>query len=41
MHSTKKAALTLASLAVLCLRLAAAGKVVILDYHTFLGNGKS
>ena len=41
MHSMKKAALTLASLVVLCLPLAAAGKVVILDYHTFLGNGKS
>jgi len=28
-------------MAILCFRLAATGKVVILDYHTFLGNGKS
>jgi peptidoglycan/xylan/chitin deacetylase (PgdA/CDA1 family) len=41
MHRVKTAALTLASFLVLCLPLAAEGKVVILDYHTFLGNGKS
>jgi peptidoglycan/xylan/chitin deacetylase (PgdA/CDA1 family) len=41
MHSTKISALALASLVSVCLPLAAAGKVVILDYHTFLGNGKS
>ncbi len=41
MHRTKTAALALASILSLCPPLAAAGKVVILDYHTFLGNGKS
>jgi len=41
MHSLKTAAVVLASLVSLCPPLAAAGKVVILDYHTFLGNGKS
>jgi peptidoglycan/xylan/chitin deacetylase (PgdA/CDA1 family) len=41
MHSTKITALAFVSLVVFCFPLAASGKVVILDYHTFLGNGKS
>jgi peptidoglycan/xylan/chitin deacetylase (PgdA/CDA1 family) len=41
MESKKKVRLILISLAVLCLPLQAAGKVVILDYHSFLGTGKS
>jgi peptidoglycan/xylan/chitin deacetylase (PgdA/CDA1 family) len=41
MYSAKPAAAILVSMAFLCFPLSAAGKVVILDYHTFLGNGKS
>jgi peptidoglycan/xylan/chitin deacetylase (PgdA/CDA1 family) len=41
MHRTKKAALALASLFFLARLLPADGKCIILDYHTFLGNGKS
>jgi len=41
MHSTKKIAPILIAAATLCLPLSASGKVVILDYHSFLGTGKS
>jgi peptidoglycan/xylan/chitin deacetylase (PgdA/CDA1 family) len=41
MFCAKKALSIFGCLVLLSLRVAAAGKVVILDYHTFLGNGKS
>ena len=41
MHRIKTAAFTLASLLFLIRPVPADGKVIILDYHTFLGNGKS
>jgi peptidoglycan/xylan/chitin deacetylase (PgdA/CDA1 family) len=41
MHRIKTAALVLASIVCLSPPAVAAGKVVILDYHTFLGDGKS
>jgi peptidoglycan/xylan/chitin deacetylase (PgdA/CDA1 family) len=41
MRRTKIAALALASLLFFVPPLLAEGKVIILDYHTFLGNGKS
>jgi peptidoglycan/xylan/chitin deacetylase (PgdA/CDA1 family) len=41
MHRIKLAAFIVSTLVAACLPLAANGKVVILDYHTFLGNGKS
>ena len=41
MHRIKTAAFILASLLFLIRPVPADGKVIILDYHTFLGNGKS
>jgi poly-beta-1,6-N-acetyl-D-glucosamine N-deacetylase len=41
MNRAKKLSTILIPLAILCLPLSASGKVVILDYHSFLGSGKS